>query len=83
MQATPLRIGVAQIDTRLGAAQANLDKHLEYIERARAEGVELLVFPETSLTGFPHREGAGDGGVHRHALTRRSAPPRADRAKRW
>lgn len=73
MQAAPLRIGVAQIDTRLATAKANLDKHLEYIERARAEGVELLVFPETSLTGFPHREGAGDGDVHRHALSRRSA----------
>jgi N-carbamoylputrescine amidase len=72
MQAAPLRIGVAQIDTRLATAEANLDKHLEYIERARAEGVEFLVFPETSLTGFPHRE--GDGGVHRHALSRRSAP---------
>ena len=74
MQAAPLRIGVAQIDTRLATAEANLDKHLEYIERARAKGVEFLVFPETSLTGFPHREGAGDGGVHQHALSRRSAP---------
>ena len=74
MPAAPLRIGVAQIDTRLATAEANLDKHLEYIERARAEGVELLVFPETSLTGFPHREGAGDGGVHQHALSRRSVP---------
>lgn len=74
MEAAPLRIGVAQIDTRLATAEANLDKHLEYIERAQAEGVELLVFPETSLTGFPHREGAGDGGVHQHALSRRSAP---------
>lgn len=45
MQVAPLRIGVAQIDTRLATAEANLDKHLEYIERARAEGVELLVFP--------------------------------------
>jgi len=69
----PLRLGVAQIDTGLTTPEENLDKHLSYVERAQGEGVELLVFPETSLTGFPHRAGAGDAGVHEHALRRRSA----------
>jgi len=32
--------------------RANLDKHLDYIERAVAQGVDLLVFPELSLTGY-------------------------------
>ena len=47
-----LRVGLAQIDSRLGEVATNLDKHLEWIEAARAQGVELLIFPELSLTGY-------------------------------
>jgi predicted amidohydrolase len=47
-----LTLGLAQIKTQLGDVQANLAKHLEYIERAARQGVELLVFPELSLTGY-------------------------------
>ncbi len=47
-----LRVGLAQIDARLGDVDANLDKHLAWIERARAERVDLLLFPELSLTGY-------------------------------
>jgi len=50
--ATTLRIGLAQIDPVLGEVEANLEKHLEWIDRARDEGVELLLFPELSLTGY-------------------------------
>lgn len=49
---TPLTVGLAQIDSRLGHVEANVEKHLEMIERARVEGVELLLFPELSLTGY-------------------------------
>jgi predicted amidohydrolase len=47
-----LTIGLAQIDCRLGEVEANLERHLAWIERARAAGVDLLVFPELSLTGY-------------------------------
>lgn len=47
-----LRVGLAQIDSRLGEVEKNVDKHLEWIERGRREGVDLLVFPELSLTGY-------------------------------
>ncbi len=47
-----LRVGIAQIDCRLDALDHNATKHLEAIERARREGVELLLFPELSLTGY-------------------------------
>jgi NAD+ synthase (glutamine-hydrolysing) len=47
-----LTIGLAQISPRLGDVQANLDKHLQFIEQAAAQGVELIVFPELSLTGY-------------------------------
>lgn len=45
-------LGLAQIDCRLGDVDANLEKHLAWIERAREQGVDLLVFPELSLTGY-------------------------------
>ncbi len=47
-----LTVGLAQIDSRLGAVEENLERHLEWIERARGRGVELLLFPELSLTGY-------------------------------
>ena len=43
---------LVQIDTHLGDLAANLETHLGEIERAVADGVDLLVFPELSLTGY-------------------------------
>lgn len=47
-----LRVGVAQVAVTLGDLAANLHKHEEYIAAARGQGVEVLVFPELSLTGY-------------------------------
>ena len=47
-----IKVGLAQIDSRLGDLDHNLAHHLEWIERARAERVDLLLFPELSLTGY-------------------------------
>lgn len=47
-----LTLALAQINTKLGDVDANLDKHMEYINMARGEGADLLVFPELSLTGY-------------------------------
>lgn len=47
-----LKIGLAQIYPKLGDVAANLDKHLAYIEQADQAGVDLIVFPELSLTGY-------------------------------
>jgi len=58
-----LTIGLAQISPRLGDVQANLDKHLQYIEQAVAQNVELLVFPELSLTGYTLQDLAHDTAV--------------------
>ena len=49
---TRLTLGLAQIKTRLGDVPANLDHHLETIEQAASQGVQLLVFPELSLAGY-------------------------------
>src|SRR5690554_4918695 len=51
-----LKVGLAQINPRLGDVEANLKIHLETIEEAADQGVELLVFPELSLTGYRLRD---------------------------
>jgi NAD+ synthase (glutamine-hydrolysing) len=47
-----LKLGLAQINTSLGAVEKNLAKHLDYLEKATTQGVDLLIFPELSLTGY-------------------------------
>lgn len=47
-----LTVGLAQIYPRLGDLMVNLEKHLAYVERAAQQKVDLLVFPELSLTGY-------------------------------
>lgn len=46
------KLALSQISTVLGDVQANLNKHLKIIDQAYAEQVDLLVFPELSLTGY-------------------------------
>ncbi|NMC11681.1 MAG: carbon-nitrogen hydrolase [Chloroflexi bacterium] len=45
-------LALAQINTVLGNIEANLVKHREYINNARQQGADLLIFPELSLTGY-------------------------------
>ncbi len=47
-----VNVGMAQIYPKLGDVRTNLDKHLEYIASAAQQGVDLLLFPELSLTGY-------------------------------
>jgi NAD+ synthase (glutamine-hydrolysing) len=49
----PLRLALAQLNPRVGDLEGNAAKITEYIERARDEGAELVVFPELVLTGYP------------------------------
>jgi len=58
-------VGAAQIATRCADVAANLRKHVDVIDDARAAGVGALVFPELSLTGH----GAGSDAL-RVALRR-------------
>jgi len=48
-----VKIGLAQINTRVGAIDANTRKVLEYAERARGMGCDLVLFPELTLCGYP------------------------------
>jgi predicted amidohydrolase len=47
-----LSLALAQINTRLGVVEANLEKHLTLINEAKAAGADLILFPELSLTGY-------------------------------
>ncbi len=47
-----ITVGLGQIYPKLGDLQANLDKHLAYVEDASTQGIDLLIFPEMSLTGY-------------------------------
>jgi len=47
-----LTLALAQINTRLGVVEENLEKHLRLIAEAEASGADLIVFPELSLTGY-------------------------------
>jgi predicted amidohydrolase len=60
-----MNVAAAQIASALGDVDANRRKHLDVVESARAAGVDVLVFPELSLTGH----GAGPDAL-RVALRR-------------
>ncbi|WP_044640523.1 nitrilase-related carbon-nitrogen hydrolase [Risungbinella massiliensis] len=47
-----MRVGLAQVRPMLGKLNENIAMHQEMIQRAKAENVDLLVFPELSLTGY-------------------------------
>lgn len=47
-----MKIALAQISPKLGDIDGNFRLHTEYIKKARKKNVDLLVFPELSLTGY-------------------------------
>src|SRR5713101_4685778 len=47
-----LVVGLVQMDPALGDRARNLDRHRQWVRQAGEAGVELLVFPELSLTGY-------------------------------
>jgi len=55
-----IRIALAQISPKLGVVDDNLEKHLEYIEQAKKEKADVIVFPELSLTGYSLKDAVYD-----------------------
>ena len=47
-----MRIGLAQMDIIWENVQKNKEKAEKFIKKAKEHQVELLAFPEMSLTGF-------------------------------
>ena len=60
-----LKVGIAQMAPEAGNISANIAKHKEFILQAAKAGVELLVFPELSLTGYEFDEDFPDKAISR------------------
>lgn len=58
-----LRVALAQIDPALGDVARNLELHERQIAAARAQGADLIVFPELSLTGYYLRDIVPDAAL--------------------
>ena len=59
-----MRVALAQINPTVGDVDGNAAKVAEWIDRARAEGADLVVFPELCIPGYP----AEDLYLKRHFL---------------
>lgn len=64
--AAEIRVGAAQINVELSRIDDNLERHLSEIAGARDAELDLLVFPELSLTGYQ----LGARGVSAAAMLR-------------
>ena len=53
-----MKLAAAQLSLTLGDLEENLQKHLRYIDQASTRGIDLLLFPEMSLTGYGREEGS-------------------------
>jgi NAD+ synthetase len=51
-----MRIALAQINPTVGDIVGNLQKHLEFLGRARDQGAQVVLFPELSLLGYPPKD---------------------------
>jgi NAD+ synthase/NAD+ synthase (glutamine-hydrolysing) len=49
----PLKIAIAQINATVGDLAGNAARILDFAERARAQGADLLLTPELVLCGYP------------------------------
>ncbi|MCX7845309.1 MAG: NAD+ synthase [Dictyoglomaceae bacterium] len=51
-----LKIAIAQINPTIGDIKGNTEKIISYINKARKENCDLIVFPELSILGYPPRD---------------------------
>ena len=58
-----IMVGLAQIYPKLGDVAYNLAAHLDYACEARQQRVDLLVFPELSLTGYQVQDLAAEVAI--------------------
>ncbi|VAX19784.1 NAD synthetase / Glutamine amidotransferase chain of NAD synthetase [hydrothermal vent metagenome] len=50
---SPLRLALAQVNPTVGDLKGNTDIILSCIDKAKAQGADLVVFPELCITGYP------------------------------
>lgn len=49
----PFTLAMAQINPHVGALEENLERMVDAAARAKATGVDLVVYPELSISGYP------------------------------
>ncbi|MCL6516500.1 nitrilase-related carbon-nitrogen hydrolase [Alicyclobacillus sp.] len=47
-----IQVALGQVRPVLGDVGRNVDKHLQYMAKAREQGADVIVFPELGLTGY-------------------------------
>ncbi|RZD17239.1 MAG: hypothetical protein EVJ46_03125 [Candidatus Acididesulfobacter guangdongensis] len=58
-----IKLSLAQIAPVPGLLAHNFEKHLEYIDRAKQAGSEIVIFPELSLTGYFLKDAVYDSAI--------------------
>ena len=48
-----IRVALAQVNPTVGAIEANARLVIDWMERARGQGADIVAFPELTLTGYP------------------------------
>ncbi|MGJ3238706.1 MAG: nitrilase-related carbon-nitrogen hydrolase [Anaerolineae bacterium] len=61
-----INVGLAQMYPKLGDTSANLHAHLDWIARAKDKQLDLLVFPELSLTGYQVQDLVSEVAIRPH-----------------
>lgn len=51
-----VRVGAAQINTTVGDLSGNVELIRDWIQRARQQNVQILVFPEMAICGYPPKD---------------------------
>ena len=51
-----MKIAVAQINTTVGDIKGNVEKIITSIKEGKEKGVDLLIFPELTITGYPPKD---------------------------
>ena len=51
-----MKIALGQINTKVGDLKRNTDLIIKNINKAKEKGIDLIVFPELSITGYPPKD---------------------------
>ena len=63
-----MRVTIGQINTTNGDIDGNIAKIIDAIEKARADGSDLIVFPEVCTHGYTSQDWFQDGDIIESAL---------------
>lgn len=59
-----MKVALAQFSPYLGNVKKNFERHIDFIEKAKKKKIDLLVFPELSLTGYTLKDLTEEVALH-------------------